>query len=327
MTRRSTPAVPHFRSSNSLSQHIRRADLGVIDSRQWQGEWSEGWVVYADLVAFASRALRSETVVLNNIVRFDRASMLVAKQFPDLAVRRFSDATFAIAKTFQRALAFGTALSHACLAFNREYLERGTKPFFIHLITPRITIATGKVLVLPDDDSDPRFDGIDPRNVLAGSAIVRAYQLERYSAGGLLTIDDNGIRELVRLQVRGNAGRVTTGLRRSIKRLGDLEAVKKGEVLFHRRGVADVPWLLMRPLQDEVEIWAADKDDADEAVSGFIDVWDKSVREFYSPQGFDTPLEASKHAQAALRHGVQCHHASHGRWIPKYQSFRDFLPT
>ncbi len=162
--------VPHFRSFPALAAHITTAKLGRVDSREWREEWAERWVVYADLVAFASRALRSETVVLNNIIRFDRASTLVTERFPNVTVRRFSDATFAIAATFHQAVAFGVALSHACLAFNREYLDRGTKPFFIHLIAPRVTIAHGQVLLLPSATTpDPRLDGIDPRNIIAGS--------------------------------------------------------------------------------------------------------------------------------------------------------------
>ena len=326
MPRREVPQPPHFRSSTALTEHIASRRLGIINSREWKEEWAQRWVVYADLVAFASRALRSESVVLNNIVRFDRASTLVAAEFPEIAVRRFSDATFAVAGSFHQAMAFGIALSHTCLAFNRAFLNRGTKPFFIHLIAPRITIANGQVLLLPTDASHPRFDGIDPRNVLAGSAIVRAYQLERHSAGGLLTIDENGIDAFRGLEIRGDNGRVTNGLRRWVAQLGNAEAIAKGEVFFHRRRVLDVPWLLLRPLQDESgRVWGAHNQDADAAIETFLKVWDKSVREFYSPQNFDAPLDVSKHSQAALRHGVQCHHAAHGRRIPKSQSFRELL--
>lgn len=319
--------VPHFRSFPALAAHITTAKLGRVDSREWREEWAERWVVYADLVAFASRALRSETVVLNNIIRFDRASTLVTERFPNVTVRRFSDATFAIAATFHQAVAFGVALSHACLAFNREYLDRGTKPFFIHLIAPRVTIAHGQVLLLPSATTpDPRLDGIDPRNIIAGSAIVRAYQLERHSAGGLLTIDQAGIDSLRRMQARGDNGRVAGGVRRWIDHLGDAQAVQKGEVLFHRGSVVDIPWLLLRPLQNDADcLWGAQSDDADLAISTFLEVWDKSVREFYSPQNHDVPLEVAKHYQAATRHGVQSYHAAHGRRIPKFQGVAELL--
>jgi hypothetical protein len=311
----------HLRSFTSLTQHIAKKKLGFVDSRDWREDWADRWVTYADLIAFASRALRSETVVLNNIVRFDRASTLVAREFPNVAVRRFSDATFAVAQTFHEAMAVGVALSHACLAFNADFLDRGVKPFFIHLVVPRVTIARGRVLMVASTDAHPKLDGITAEHILAGSAIVKAYQLERRSAGGLLTVDTEGLDQIRRLAVRGHNGRVTNGLRRWISRVNDDDAVAKGEVFFHRRSVVDVPWLLLRPFQREDGIlWGADNADADVALRSYRDVWDKSIREFHSPQNGDASLEVSKHYLAAMRHAVQCHHASHGRRIPKYQA-------
>jgi hypothetical protein len=314
-----------FRSSASLAEHIAQTGLGIIDAREWHEEWADRWVVYADLVAFASRTMRSEPVVLNNIVRFDRASQLAAEQFATLAVRRFSDATFAIADTFAEALGFAVALSHMCLAFNREYLARNTKQFFIHLIVPRVTVACGRVLILPDGGgTDPKLNGMEARNILAGSAIVKAHRLERQSAGGLLTVDLEGVAALRGTKVRGDNGRVTSGLRRWIRDLGNQTATDRGEVFFHRRRVVDVPWLLMRPLQDDFgTLWGAGLAEGDEAIRSYLGVWDKSVREFYSPQNSDVPLDVSKHAQAAIRHAIQCHQLSHGGLRPRYQSVEE----
>lgn len=320
MTQKLVPSPPHFRSAKALLDHIAKKKLGTLNPKDWQEQWADRWVVYADLIAFAARSLRSEQVVLNNIVRFDRASKLVSEQLPQVAVRRFSDATFAVADTFGDALAFGVALSHACLAFNRHHLGTSKKPFFIHLIVPRVTMARGRVLLLPPTAKpDPRFGGIEPSNVLAGSAIVKAYQLERLSAGGLLTVDQDGITQLRQMKVRGDDTRVTRGVRSWTGRLSDKTALAKGEVFFCRQGVCDIPWLLLRPLQDDVgSIWCSTMKEADEAVRSHMAVWDTSVREFYSPQNQDTPLDVSKHAQAAIRHGVQCWHASHGRSKPAY---------
>jgi hypothetical protein len=327
MAKKEQTTTPHLRSLKTLTDHIASANLGVIDSREWKDEWAERWVVYADLVAFASRATRSESVVLNNIVRFDRASQLVAQEFPGVETRRFSDATFAITDDFHSALAFGVALSHTCLAFNREYLQRGTKQFFIHLIVPRITLAGGRALLLKKNARpESRFDGLNPRSVLAGSAIVRAHRLERHSAGGLLTIDCDGIKSLETLELRGHNGRVKNGLRRWIAKLADEAAVMRGEVFFHRRHVLDVPWLLLRPLQnDPGRLWAAGADEVDLAIAAYLDVWDKSVREYYSPQNFDVPLDVSKHSQAAIRHCVQVFQIAHGGSKPRYESVQDIL--
>lgn len=321
------PPRSPLRSFPALVDHIKSEQLGRVDSREWKEEWAERWVVYADLVAFASRSLRSETVVLNNILRFDRASTLVAGQFPRVEVRRFSDATCAVSASFHEALAFGVALAHTCLAFNQEFLDRGAKPFFIHLIAPRITIATGRVLLLGSSGvEDSRFRGIEPKNILAGSAIVRAYELERHSAGGLLTIDCDAAALLSVMRVRGDNSPPVNAIRRWLPRLRDRTEVERGQVFFHRGHVVDVPWLLLRPHQFEANcLWGAGKADARAATQSFLGVWDTSIREFYSPQNSTALLDVAKHYQAAARHGVQSHHAAHGRRIPKFQAVQDLL--
>jgi hypothetical protein len=317
----------HFKSADALANHVQATGLGIIDSREWEEEWGNRWVVYADLVAFASRSMRSEPVVLNNIVRFDRASHLASAQFPSISVRRFSDATFAIAESFPLALGFAVALSHACLAFNREFLARNTKQFFIHLIVPRITIACGRALVVQQgNDGDSKLTGVDPRNILAGSAIVKAYQLEKVSAGGLVTVDTEGIGAIKKLAVRGDNGRVTSALRRWVRDIDNEKRVPRGEVYFRRGRLADIPWLLMRPLQDDLAtLWGASNVDSDSAIRGYLAVWDTNVREFYSPQNSDAPLETAKHAQAAIRHGIQSYQISHGGLRPRYQSLSEIV--
>lgn len=317
--------APHLRSLEKLSLFIEEQHLGRVDSREWKQEWADRWVAYADLVAFASRAIRSDVVVLNNIVRFDRACQIVAAEFPGIRLHRFSDATFAIANTFSEAIGFSIALSHSCLALNYEYLQHGNKPFFIHLIVPRITVAWGRVLLLPETLAhEARFSGIDPKNVIAGSAIVRAFYLEKNSAGGLVTLSEDGINALRNLNIRGHRGRNTNGLERWIQSLSDRVALKSGRVFGFRGNALDVPWLLLQPIQNEAgSLWAAMPSDADFAISAYLDVWDKSIREFYSPQNFDAPLDVVKHCQAGIRHAVQCYYISHGRVKPSYESLSE----
>ena len=87
-TRKKVPE--HLKSVERLSSFIEENKLGRIDSREWKQEWGDGWVAYADLIGFAARAMRSDDVVLNNIVRFDRACQIVAEQFSEVQLRRFS---------------------------------------------------------------------------------------------------------------------------------------------------------------------------------------------------------------------------------------------
>ncbi|MGE3517512.1 MAG: hypothetical protein AB7J63_01035 [Vicinamibacterales bacterium] len=119
-----------FKNLETLANHIDDSRQSYVDNREWTESWGDRWVVYADLIAFASRAKRSEAVVLNNIVRFDRASTLAAEQFPQVQIRRFSDASFAIAERFCAGLGFAIAVAHTCLAFNMSFLRRGRKLHF-----------------------------------------------------------------------------------------------------------------------------------------------------------------------------------------------------
>jgi hypothetical protein len=65
--------------------------------------------------------------------------------------------------------------------------------------------------------------------------------------------------------------------------------------------------------------------DADFAIAAYLDTWDKSVREFYSPQNFNAPLDVVKHCQSAIRFAVNCYSMMNGRERPKYEPAADIL--
>jgi len=307
-------------SLSSLASQIQREKLGHVDSRLWKEEWQNGWVMYADLLAFGPRAKRSESVVLNNILRFDRASGLAASWFPDLRVRRFSDSTFAISSTFHGALAFAIALSHCCLAFNLEYMVRTSHKIFHRLIVPRVTLAKGRVLLLPEIPSEePRFARIDAKNVIAGSAVVDAYHLEKASSGGLITVGSDGLKELQAYKVRGNDGGVRNGLSRWVKNLGNDDAIAKGNVFCVRGKLVDIPWTLLRPRQpDDGSIWTASTADANVALRTYLEVWKSNMHSFYVPDDAASPLETAKHYACGQRHGVQCFAMARGNARPRF---------
>ena len=311
----------HLGSAKRLIDHIAAERMGLLNSREWKADWAERWVAFADLIAFASRAIRSDAVVLNNIVRFDRAAQIIGSEFPHVRTHRFSDATFAIADNFHDAFAYAVGLSHACLAFNQEFLNRASKPFFIHLTVPRITIARGSVLLPQLNTKEPRFTGLKVENILAGSAIVKAYRLEAHSAGGLITIASDELSVLQGVAVHGGNGRVRQGLRHWTERVQNPSHRKSGQVHCFRGSYVDIPWLLLRPIQNEAgRLWAADPDDADYAINAFLEMWDTSIREYYSPQDCGAPLTVAKHYQAAIRHGIHCYQICHGGIKPWYQT-------
>jgi hypothetical protein len=309
-----------FHSHAKLVEHLMNTGLHHADAGQWTADWKERWVVFADLIAFASRSRRSRQVVLNNIVRFDRASSLAKSIVPAARIFRFSDSTFAVLENFEQAVAFSVALQHCCLAMNARVLAN--RSLFIHKIVPKVTIAFGEVLALPEAAApNPRYDGLDPRALIAGDGIVKAYALEGRTSGGMITISAADAARATKIKVRGDATRTRVAIEHYIGAC----ALGAGSSPFFARGdVFDIPWLLLRPSQSAPgELWAASKRFADEAIAEFLDVWELSMKEFHSPSAASDALDVSKHFSAGLRHATRCAQAIRGRRAPSYLSLEE----
>lgn len=307
----------NIKSNKGLVDYIDSKKLGEVDSTEWRSEWADRWVVYADLLAFSTRADRSPDVVLNNIIRFDRASNIAFSAYPSVRKYRFSDATFGIASSFHNALGFAISLHHCCHAMNIEYLRENLKKLFKHTITPRITLAYGNVLQLPlDNSSESRFDGLSTDVVLAGKGIVDAYKLEKLSAASLLTFGEDGLIELRDLIFKGNNSSIKSSMKiwQNCISNGHMDSQ-----LFVRKNLVDFPWLLMRPFQfNKQELWCENRSDSEESLRFFFDVWEYSSREFFSPQSADASLEVIKHYGAASRHAIHCAQFVAGQRSHKY---------
>jgi hypothetical protein len=313
------------KSHKALVAKLKLTGTERVDAREWNTDWAERWVVFADLIAFASRAERSPDVVLNNIVRFARASHIAEQAVPVVRTFRFSDSTFAIADHFEQALAFSIAIHHACHGINVASVLNKDAPVFHYTIMPRITMARGQVLICQDGlkNIPTHYSGLNPKNILAGAGIVAAYKLERESAGGLLTMDSSCLSELAALAVRGG-NRSTSA---SFERWRSYATTKAPDAFFIRGKVLDFPWLLLRPFQNTIgELWCSDKADFKFSVQNFLDLWELSIREFY----FDSKslsLSATKHADAAIRHAVQCIQAVSGHKCGIYYNLSEVRQT
>lgn len=309
--------VLKIKTNSALVNYIDSKRLGEVDSKEWKSEWADRWVVFADLIAFAARAVRSPDVVLNNIIRFDRASNIAFSAYPSVRQHRFSDATFGVANTFHDALGFAISLHHCCHAMNIEYLRDNGRQLFIHTITPRITLAYGQVLQLPLVQSDEsRFEGLSKDVVLAGKGIVNAYKLEKRSAASLLTFSKECFMEVGDLEFRGNNSSIMSSM---LKWQNCISNSYTNNQLFVRDGLVDFPWLLMRPFQlNSQELWCANRADSEESLRFFFDVWEYSSREFFSQQSADASLEVVKHYGAASRHAIHCAQFVAGQTSHKY---------
>lgn len=318
-----TPDAPCFSSALRLKEYMQKHNLCDVDARDWNAEWKERWVVFVDLIAFSSRSMRSRDVVLNNIIRFDHASSLAKNVIPNVRVFRFSDSTFGVADEYNSALAFGIAIHHACLALNAAYMDRARNPLFIHTITPRVTIAYGSVLGLPETSgSEKRFEGIDPRTLIAGAGIVNAHELEKYSSGGLCTVSADGAKIFASSKLHGGATSTHNYIRSWQRKY--LAANTPLGLLYIRNKLLDIPWLLLRPVQhDTKNLCCAEWPDAVAAIGVYLKLWELGAREFYSPAGINNPLETSKHFSAAIRHGINCAQARAGQFIHRYYTTAD----
>ena len=166
------------------------------------------------------------------------------------------------------------------------------------------------------------WDGaLDPRTLVVGDAIVRAYMLERQTSGGLITVSKEDAAYAAGLSVRGETTRAKGSIERFVRACVGAAGI---EPFFARGNVIDVPWLLLRPSQQSPgELWAASLRDAHDAIAEFVNVWEWSMREFYAPSGTADPLDVSKHSAAGVRHASQCVQAIRGRRCPGYLSLDD----
>lgn len=310
---------PPADSLKSLVAQLRAQGLSHVDARQWRKDWRTMWVSFADLIAFASRNLASPEVVLNNIVRFGRASAWAQSVSRVKRVYRFSDSTFALSETAEGAIGFSVALQHACLAMSVGARPGQRARAFTHTITPRITIAHGPVLWLPERPSTAtRLRDIDARSLVAGAGVVAAYALEKHSAGGLITVRR---KDLCRLRTCSRG--INSSTRSAFDRFlsGLPTSGRSKSTVFMRGDYVDIPWLMLRPIQDDNgHMWVASKPDADYATESFLGVWELGIMEQYSDLGIGQPLDVAKHYAAALRHGIQTVFAMRGEKWSRYHT-------
>lgn len=181
-------------------------------------------------------------------------------------------------------------------------------------------MAQGSVLGLPKaPNREKRFDGLDPNTFVAGEGIVNAYDLERRSAGGLLTTDPTGAKAFANLTVRGGPGSMQNYI--DAWKIEFLKRNPRTELLFVRDKVLDIPWLLLRPTQvSDGTLWCAGRSEAAEAIYHYLKMWELGAREFYSAVGSYNPIDTAKHFAAAIRHGVSCAQARAGQSVPRYYS-------
>ena len=284
---------------SDLRNKLTAEQLDFVDARAWKNYWKSQWVVYADMIAFATKCLVSQQTTVNSIVRFHRAVEGAKKNSYSSDIRsfQFTDAVFILTSQSIDALKFASTLQHQCLAYNANVMASKKSPMMEHLIVPRITIAFGSVLSLPEQlPPSQQYIGVNTETLLAGSGIVTAYLTERKSSGYLISIDQKSYQNICNedLEVRGPSGSNLNLIKRW------LDGTEPYPIV--RDEVVDFPWVTLRPDQDRIYLRSDEKESSADKLQTILNSLHLQMGEFVAR---GTPLETFKHYGGVYRHVVQ----------------------
>ncbi|MFN8288436.1 MAG: hypothetical protein U0V74_16885 [Chitinophagales bacterium] len=266
-----------------------------IKSDEWDEDWEEYWVIFADLIGFASHCLLSTGITLNNIVRFHRAVNIALEGLPNIKKYQFTDACYILTKDSKTALRVACNIQNECHVLNHAHILEKKHVMFYQMIIPKIVLSKGKVLVIHNDNEAKnieRYAGISHKELLAGEGIVKAYYLEKRTTGGLVSVDPSFVLELKRhgcIYQKVKAKKI-------YKRWS---SDKKNEIYAHD-GVVDIPWLVVQPRQNIKGDLTLESDSTlKQKIESFAFIWKINFSEHMTES---TPTDTLKHYGGALSH-------------------------
>lgn len=280
---------------DDLLAHLRTEKYHYVDARLWQSDWSSAWVSFSDIIGFAARSSQSEEVAVNIIVRFHRCVSAARKvcEEADLRLFQFTDAAFAVSSDLLSLVKFSSTLQQYCLAQNAITLEDKAHPLAHHLLLVRTTIAHGRVLMLtqPSAPEELRTLGVSADALLAGTAVVEAYRIEKNTAGAMISFPCTQTKMIrdAKLDVRGRIERPRTVLEQWLRE----------PTGFAHDGVVDFPWILLRPVQDRPGLWADSNREVSRKLGILLNCSDLMAGEFIVS---NLPLAVAKHRAGIVRH-------------------------
>lgn len=304
-----------------IHEEIRKTKEHYVDAREYKSNWANKWVVYCDLIGFANTCLISNDTTVNSIVRFHRAVNRAKSKFPDNQIYQFTDACFCISENPFSALGFAIELGQCCLAHNAILLKDRQSVFFHHLIVPRITIASGNVLQVDGQSPEPLRNGLDLKSFLAGSAIVKAHNLEDKTFAGAIVLSGDDLFEIIKASnIRGDNTCVRHLLSRWRKGLVESEGIKDNPCI-------ELPWPFIRRVDPNGDIWSENKFSSKLKLENLISISDKMTGDFVTS---NLSITLGKH-QAGLQrfifYSICSVHRKHCFQITKFRNPKDFLDT
>ena len=277
-------------------EDLKSSTLDHVSKDDWDEVWDERWVVFADLIGFASMCMYSDGVTVNNIVRFHRAVNRAASTIQGLAKFQFTDACYVVTDSAKDALKFASNVQNECLAFNRVRLDL-SHSMFHQMIVPKVTICKGRVLRLPpamqsDELTLPHLEGISKTSMLAGEGIVKAYNLESATTGALISATPSDASHLKRLHCDevSTPGRAVYNMWRK-----DTEHTR-----FNHDGVVDIPWLVLAPAQRSKGVLLLDSwESVKVKLKSLLGIWRRSFSEHLYER---TPTSTLKQYGGGITH-------------------------
>lgn len=269
-----------------------------VDSREHIDYWKPQWVVYSDLIGFAADCMRSQDVAINKIVRFHRIISDAKKDtIAKGALYQFTDSAYFVTGSLTGALEFGIKVLNRCLAHSHILISDRPSTSFSHLIVPRVTAAFGSTIDFSKLEESIKnnkaevFNGIDVDSFLAGSGIVRAYQLEGSLYANEFAIAMQAeIPDLTNLKIRGAASPIKDATKRWAT-----EELNGGD----KERLLSIPWTFIGDVKNG-EIWVESKDDAKKKIKTLIHALHKMQGDFHT---YNLDMSIGKHI-AGLQRGI-----------------------
>lgn len=184
MSKTTAPKIDYL----SQIKEIKKMRAYNVNGKTFEKSWKDGWVCYADLLAFSNDCKKSKLSPFNTIVRF-RNRIENAKKHFDGNIYFFTDCCFFVSEELDQTLSFALCVMNGCCAMNKIALKTKSLAKAHHLLKPRITIAYGDYIneSCIKEDTDSLF--VDFPNLLTGSGIARAYDIEKESFSHAITIN------------------------------------------------------------------------------------------------------------------------------------------
>lgn len=255
---------------------IKESKETYVDSRKYKSGWGTKWVMYCDLIGFANMCMKSNDSTVNVITRFHRAISRAKASLTTSKVYQFTDASFCVGENKFEVLGFAIEVAQLCLAHNRALLDSKQNPLFHQMIVPRITIASGEILLLDGSEEPDLLSGLNKDSFLAGSAIVRAYYLEGKTFAGAIAMNGDDFADIIAsVNIRGDNNSIT----KTIK-LWQKQSQKDIDIL--KKGIVELPWPMFSSVSGIGEIWSDSKTSFFAKVQTLSEISDKMAGEFVS---------------------------------------------